>query len=166
MYYIYFIGDNMSNTSLAFIITTISGLSTSLGLILIFFVKKNNYKIIGISLAFAGGVMIGVSIFDLLYESLNYLTKDYLISKSYLIILLFLLIGFSISFLISKKFPDNQTVDGDSKLYKIGFISMIAIVIHNIPEGIVTYLATNSEVKLGISLGIAIAMHNIPEGCC
>ena len=41
---------------------------------------------------------------------------------------------------------------------------MIAIILHNVPEGIATFVATNSDVSLGISLAIAIAMHNIPEG--
>ena len=41
---------------------------------------------------------------------------------------------------------------------------MIAIILHNIPEGIATYLSTESNFKLGLSLTIAIALHNIPEG--
>ena len=41
---------------------------------------------------------------------------------------------------------------------------MLAIIIHNIPEGIATFMATNTNTKLGINLSIAIALHNIPEG--
>ena len=41
---------------------------------------------------------------------------------------------------------------------------MIAIIIHNIPEGIATYISSETNLKLGISITIAIAMHNIPEG--
>lgn len=41
---------------------------------------------------------------------------------------------------------------------------MLAIILHNIPEGIATFLTTNSNAKLGITLAIAIALHNIPEG--
>lgn len=41
---------------------------------------------------------------------------------------------------------------------------MIAIILHNIPEGIATFLTTSENVELGISLAIAIALHNIPEG--
>ena len=52
----------------------------------------------------------------------------------------------------------------DSKLYKIGIFSMLAIILHNIPEGIATFLTTNANAKLGITLAIAIALHNIPEG--
>ena len=52
----------------------------------------------------------------------------------------------------------------DKSLFKVGIISMIAIILHNIPEGIATFVATNSSVSLGITLALAIAMHNIPEG--
>ena len=41
---------------------------------------------------------------------------------------------------------------------------MIAIILHNIPEGIATYLSGEFNYKLGLSLTIAIALHNIPEG--
>lgn len=41
---------------------------------------------------------------------------------------------------------------------------MVAIILHNIPEGIATFVATKSDINLGITLAIAIAMHNIPEG--
>ena len=41
---------------------------------------------------------------------------------------------------------------------------MIGILLHNIPEGIATFIAGNSNVHLAISLTIAIALHNIPEG--
>ena len=41
---------------------------------------------------------------------------------------------------------------------------MLAIILHNIPEGIATFITTTNNVKLGVALTIAIALHNIPEG--
>lgn len=64
--------------------------------------------------------------------------------------------------LIDYYLPDSDK--SNNKLYRVGFISMIAIIIHNIPEGIATFMATNSNISLGLSLALAIAMHNIPEG--
>ena len=67
--------------------------------------------------------------------------------------------------LIDYYLPDKPSYNvKDKGLYKVGFISMIAIILHNIPEGIATFIATSSDITLGISLAIAIAMHNIPEG--
>ena len=48
----------MNNIYIAFLPTTIAGLSTMLGTIPIFIKLKNESKIIAGSLAFAGGVMI------------------------------------------------------------------------------------------------------------
>ena len=67
--------------------------------------------------------------------------------------------------LIDYYLPDKPISNTqDKSLFKVGIISMIAIILHNIPEGIATFVATNSSVSLGITLALAIAMHNIPEG--
>lgn len=63
--------------------------------------------------------------------------------------------------LIDKSIPD---VNNSDNLYKVGIISMLAIILHNIPEGIVTFISTTKCTTLGISLTTAIALHNIPEG--
>ena len=77
-----------------------------------------------------------------------------------------ILIGFLTCIFISSII--NQKVDKNSKnstkLYKLGIISMFVLIMHNIPEGIVTFITSTSNIKLGISLTIAIALHNIPEG--
>ena len=52
----------------------------------------------------------------------------------------------------------------NNNLYKLGIISMLAIILHNIPEGIATFLTANKDINLGLSLAIAITLHNIPEG--
>ena len=41
---------------------------------------------------------------------------------------------------------------------------MLAITLHNFPEGLATFLAALSDPGLGIAIGIAVALHNIPEG--
>ena len=41
---------------------------------------------------------------------------------------------------------------------------MIAIILHNIPEGIATFITSSTDIKLGLTLTVAIALHNIPEG--
>lgn len=143
----------------AFILTTIAGLSTLLGTIPIFFKTKTN-KIIISSLSFAAGVMITVSIIDLIPEGINYLHKTYKLFPTILILSIFIVIGIITSMTIDKYINHKR----EGELYKIGLISMIAIILHNIPEGIATYLSGEYNIKLGLSLAIAIALHNIPEG--
>lgn len=155
----------MNNTIFAFILTILAGFSTMIGTIIIF-IKKNNYdKIILSSLAFAAGVMITVSITDLIPESIALLRYNLSTINTILLCILGMILGIVVSMLIDYYLPDksiNQVQD--KSLFKVGIISMIAIILHNVPEGIATFVATNSDVSLGISLAVAIAMHNIPEG--
>ena len=144
----------------SFLLPILAGLSTLIGTIFIFFKFKNNDKVILSSLAFASGVMITISLTDLIPESLELLNSYFFPFPKYIIMLIFFSIGVIISMLIDKYLPDNN----NGKLYKVGIISMFAIIIHNLPEGIATFMATSSDISLGISLTLAIAFHNIPEG--
>ena len=153
----------MSDIKIAFLITFMAGISTLIGLFPIFFRFKNENDIVCGALAFAGGVMFSVSITDLIPESISMLSKNLIGIFVVLISFLCVLMGIVLSSFISK-YIDNNNYSVNSNLYKVGLISMLAIIIHNIPEGIVTFISTTKNINLGISLGIAIALHNIPEG--
>ena len=154
----------MNNTVMAFILTLLAGLSTMIGTIFIFIKNKSTNNIVLSSLAFAAGVMICVSIIDLIPESINLLNNSLTGLNIIIISFLAVLLGIIISMLIDYYLPDKPTIENDKKLYRVGFIMVIAIVLHNIPEGIATFVATSSDITLGLSLSLAIAMHNIPEG--
>lgn len=134
-----------------------------LGVILIFIKIKNINKFICSSLAFASGVMFIISITDLIPESLHLLSSKYNEILLIIICLVSIILGIIISMLIDFYIPNDKVYE-NNKLYKVGIISMLAIILHNIPEGIATFIAGNSNTKLAISLTIAIALHNIPEG--
>lgn len=51
-----------------------------------------------------------------------------------------------------------------SRLLMMAAVVSAAIVLHNIPEGMATYVASFHSVSAGAPLAIAIAIHNIPEG--
>lgn len=150
----------MNITTYSFLLTFIAGFSTLIGSLLIFF-KVNTNKIIIGALAFASGVMFAVSISDLIPEAISLLTyKNYIEIP---LIAIFVTIGMVLSMLIDKYLPTNENYSQNG-LFRVGIISMLAIILHNIPEGIATFMATSSDINLGISLTIAIALHNIPEG--
>ncbi len=145
-----------------FLLTIIAGLSTMIGVIFIYY-KGNIIKLTKYSLAFAAGVMSCVSIFDLIPEAIKLLALHIYKYQAFKLLFIYLVIGFLLSTIIDIFIPENSKV-GDKKLYKIGLFSMVAIIIHNIPEGIATFLSSSTNISLGISLTIAIALHNIPEG--
>jgi ZIP family zinc transporter len=49
-------------------------------------------------------------------------------------------------------------------LNRTGILTAVAIAIHNLPEGVTTFMAALTDTKLGVVLAISIALHNIPEG--
>ncbi len=146
----------MKQTWIALLLSFLAGLSTIIGSILIFF-SKNKKLLIG-AFAFAAGVMITVSIVDLIPESFSYLSTYYYPFPAVLFVCIFFTLGVILSSFIDHLIPSNNSI------YKIGIISFIAIMMHNIPEGMATFIASNTDIKLGITLTIAIALHNIPEG--
>lgn len=50
------------------------------------------------------------------------------------------------------------------KLLRMGLFTALAIGIHNLPEGLATFLAALNDPGLGVAIAAAIALHNIPEG--
>jgi len=163
----------MNNTYLAFLLTLFAGLSTMIGTIFIFKKVKNEKKIILASLSFAAGVMITVSVTDLIPEAFSLLKKFFYPFPSFLVFGICFALGVLLSMGIDHFLPDGTSYVASydenrsakkKSLYRIGLISCLAIILHNIPEGIATFMATSNDTKLGIMLATSIALHNIPEG--
>lgn len=144
-----------------YLITFLAGCSTLIGFLFVYFRNDSN-KVLVSSLAFASGVMFLISITDLIPSSFSSISEVYYVIPAFLICSIFVLVGLILSMMIDKYLPDNSYYDG--YLYRVGMISMIAIIFHNVPEGIATFLTSNHDLRLGITLAIALALHNIPEG--
>ncbi len=145
----------------ALCLTFLAGISTILGYFVIG--KKWQDQMIPCSLGFSVGVMLFVSFFDLLPTSLGYFKSTYIAGFHILFCLLFFFLGVLLSVFMKEGIHSHSSYDS---LYQIGFLSMLALMLHNIPEGIITYLTTTIEYRTGLLLTISIACHNIPEGIC
>lgn len=142
-----------------FIVFLIPLIGTTIGAILVFFIKHDFIK--KVEKLFAGlaaGVMLASSIWSLIIPSLE-LSEGYNSLK-----FLPSTIGFSLGIIImmlSDKILENKDIN------KMNF----AVVIHNIPEGLAVGIAlaaalTNNSLLLSeaIILAFGIAVQNIPEG--
>jgi ZIP family zinc transporter len=49
-------------------------------------------------------------------------------------------------------------------LGRMGVLAALAVGLHNVPEGLATFVAALASPSAGIAIAIAIALHNIPEG--
>lgn len=157
------------NISAAILLTFIAGLSTSVGSLMVLFSKRSNTKFLSIAIGFSAGVMIMMSLGDLLPEALKICTAELGNAYGGIMVALLLVVGLLISAMIDKLVPEHLHDQGGQKdkkkiMHRVGVISAIAIVLHNFPEGIATFIAGYSDISRGISIAAAIAMHNIPEG--
>ena len=151
----------MNNTILSFLITSLAGFTTLIGIIPCFIKDKYKNYVISSSLAFSSGVMLSMSLLSLIPETIILLNKILTGYIVFFITLFFIILGIIISHYTS------ETVDeliSNNKLYKLGIISIIVLVLHNIPEGITTFISSTINTSLGLKLAIAISLHNIPEG--
>lgn len=142
---------------MSFIITFLASISTILGSIIVFKFKDIS-KITSLLFSFVSGIILCVCVLDLIPTSFSMIIKSYSLLNTILIVLVSFSIGYILVIIL------NQNVNNTNKLYKVGIIAMISIIIHNIPEGILTYITATNDLKIGIKLAIIIALHNIPEG--
>lgn len=161
----------MINNSSIFplILSLLAGLSTVIGAIIVFFRKAHNERFLTFALGFSAGVMMAVSFIDLFPTAEEAIGKYHGNISGVLWSTLFLLIGGLMAFLIDIFLPEEEKqelpkVKKDSNLFRVGLVSTIALMLHNFPEGIATFVSGYQDTSLGISVAFAIALHNIPEG--
>lgn len=160
-----------NNVLSAFMLTLMAGLATGIGSIMALFAKRTNTKFLAGSLGFSAGVMIYVSMVEIFQKSKKYLIGSVgEIRGSYYAVAAFfaglLIIGL-IDWLIPSTEGDIGNMKESSKedtLKRMGFLTALAIGIHNFPEGMATFTSALRDPHLGIAIAVAIAIHNIPEG--
>jgi ZIP family zinc transporter len=150
-------------------LSLLAGLSTVIGSFIVFFSKSKSKKLLTFALSFSAGIMITLSFTDLYPFSQRILVAKKGPFTGILLSLLFLLIGVIISMLIdylvcTEVHLDTKKNYSEKSLYKVGLISMVALILHNFPEGIATFMSSYQNTTLGIYVTIAISLHNIPEG--
>lgn len=166
-----------NNIGIAFSLTMLAGLTTAIGGVIAFITKKDNLKILSLGLGFSAGVMIFISLVDIIPGSKEMLKINFPNCFEWLVFGGFIS-GLLISILIDYFLPDHvdthELLNPDApeennqykhyKLKRAGIMTAIAICVHNFPEGMATFLTTTQDVTLGLSVALAIAIHNIPEG--
>lgn len=153
----------------AFGLSFLAGAATSIGALLAFFVKKDNFKILALGLGFSAGVMIYVSFMEILPQAqvslsgvLGYKAAGWAAIGAFFG-------GIVIASVIDTCLPqdhhlDNKSLSKENKLKHLGVFTALALALHNFPEGLATFMAALESPALGISIAIAVAVHNIPEG--
>ena len=156
---------------------------TAIGAGLVFFFKSTNRKTLDMCLGFTGGVMIAASFWSLLSPAISAVETQQELGITNLPIWFAPGVGFLLGalflYFLDKNIPHLhlfETVDkaeGPKTNLKKTELLVLAIALHNIPEGLavgVAFGALAHSMDIGIELGGAIALaigmgiQNAPEG--
>lgn len=155
------------------LLTFVVGLSIVIGIVLGNYFK-NNKKFVDLSIGLAFGVLVLLMFLDVLPESLE-LLNDSVNSLSIFILIISGLIGFLTLKLLDSFIPHHEHESKHHHKHKnnkcheehlehVGILASVAVIIHNIIEGMTLYVTLTQDFKSGLLLCLAVALHNIPLG--
>lgn len=150
---------------------------TALGAALVFFFKRVHQKVLDAMLGMAAGVMIAASFWSLLKPAIE-MSKEVSNMPEWFPALTGFVGGALFLSLIDKLLPhlhlglDVQQAEGLNTTWQRSVLLVLAITLHNIPEGLAVGVAFGavphglSSATLGgaVALAIGIGLQNFPEG--
>ena len=135
--------------------TFLFGLTVLLGTIIILLFKRQK-KISELSISIAFSVLFCLIFLEVIPHTLEYI--------NYFTMIVFALIGLILLKLLDLFIPDHEHSNHKEHVFHIGIMSSIALIIHNLIEGMILYSTLDKNFNLGILLGIGIGLHNVPLG--
>ena len=154
------------NVALAFGLSLFAGLSTGLGGLLVALKRSPSDRFLAATLGFSAGVMVYISLVELLPEGVDTLAGEGARSELWGTVAFFA--GIAVIALIDRFVPEDinphEDPSGGKTMRNVGVVTGLAIAVHNFPEGFASFIAALEDPALGLPIAIAIAIHNIPEG--
>lgn len=165
----------MSETILTFWGLLIPFTGTSLGAAMVFFLKKEMNSLLQKALlGFASGIMIAASFWSLLIPAIDMATESNQVA--WIPALVGFLLGIGFLLLLDTIIPhlhiDSDKPEGKHAGLKKSTMLILAVTLHNIPEGMAVgvvfagFLSGNPSITVAgaFALAIGIAIQNFPEG--
>eukprot|EP00039_Didymoeca_costata_P024110 m.9298 g.9298 ORF g.9298 m.9298 type:complete len:262 (-) comp4039_c0_seq2:1326-2111(-) len=159
------------NSASALKLAVLAGAATSLGALPVYCINSVSPGIMALVLGLAAGVMITVSVFDLIIP----VASEHGVTECAAATSL----GFALCIIglrwchpsREKQMADKEldlAVSGKKNFkareWELSLVMMFTLMAHNFPEGLAVAATSLSSEKLGIEVATAVAVHNIPEG--
>ena len=165
----------MSELWFAFSLTLLAGLSTGLGAVIALLTKPTNRSFLAASLGLSGGVMIYVSLVEILPLGQEAIASEHDPKAAAWMSAAAFFGGIAIAAIIDRLVPEgvnpheprlnrSEMHGVDPHLLRVGLVTALAVGLHNFPEGFATFMTALKEPSLALPVAVAIAIHNIPEG--
>ncbi|MGD9901564.1 MAG: ZIP family metal transporter [Spirochaetales bacterium] len=155
-------------------------LGTGLGGFLGIFFGKKTEKTISRVLTFASGIMVSIALFDLIPEAYNLSNSFITVGGVAIGVAIIFAFNHYIDRMTQKAKNNIKTHDSLESLHhqeglllnpqqkhnllRAGIIMLVAISIHNIPEGMAIGASNAVSFNLSLTLAVLLTLHNIPEG--
>lgn len=165
---------------LALLVSLLAGLATSVGGLLAVggrVLERRSW--LGVSLAFAAGAMLLVSLMQVLPLGIDSLAQQFdpvpAASLGYGAFFVGIVLVLAIDRFLPAELNPNEVEGREAEvsagqaprirhLMRSALLVAVVLSLHNLPEGMATFFATYVEPQVGITLAAAIAIHNVPEG--
>ncbi len=152
--------------SMGIIASLLAGLATGVGALPILMKADFSRRSLDLMLGFAAGVMLAASSFSLLVPALDMQTAGWI--GVFSVVGLGFLLGGLFVHLTDKFLPHEHFQTGhegpSSNLGRV-WLLVIAITIHNFPEGLAVGVSFGGgDIATGMSVAVAIGLQNMPEG--
>lgn len=149
---------------------------TALGASLVFFFRTINKRVLNGMLGFASGIMIAASFWSLLAPAIEMAQGGE--TPSWLVAAIGFLTGGGFLYLVDKLLPhlhmglERNKAEGVKTSWQRSVLLVLAITLHNIPEGLAVGVAfgaaafgsSSASVAGAVVLAIGIGLQNFPEG--
>lgn len=149
---------------------------TALGSAMVFFFKSINQRVLNVMLGFAAGVMIAASFWSLLAPAIEMAEESG--TAGWIPAVVGFLAGGAFLFAVDKILPhvhlglEVDKAEGIKTQWQRSILLVLAITLHNIPEGLAVgvafgALAFNADPGVlagAVALAIGIGLQNFPEG--
>lgn len=150
-----------------FVMCGFAGFATGLGGLAVIVSKGMDNRKMAFFQGFAAGVMLAVSFMDLLPETFRtYYTYMPVMTAAKAVLSLFFC-GWVAGAAVTGIIPAENTAGEkgvQSVVKRTALITAAVMVLHNLPEGMLTVFSSAHSVQLGTRIAIAVALHNLPEG--
>ena len=148
-----------------FLASLLAGLATALGALPILIWRRGPGRVLDVMLGFAAGVMLAAAVFCLIVPAL----EDYDNAGGGLIVTFIgILLGALFLHAADRLVPHEHLIfknSVDSAAARRVWLFVLAIAIHNFPEGLAVGLGfAGGDTGQGTALAIGIGLQNIPEG--
>lgn len=141
------------------LVSTITGLATSLGALMVILIGHLSGKSLSALLGFAAGIMIAISTLNLMPSAIQ-LGNIYTAGFGFLF-------GVLLMLALDNFVPHLHYLQKEGKncsYLKMGYFVASGIALHNLPEGLALGAGFKAADEMGIMIAAAILLHNIPEG--